>query len=280
MAISVTKEPIENEEIEIELLVEAINRKYGYDFRNYAKASLRRRIMHRFAIEDFANISEMQHRVLNDEKLLEKLLLDLSINTTEMFRDPLFYRALRTEIFPLLKQYPSIKIWHAGCSTGEEVYSTAILMKEEGLYDRATVYATDFNEVVLKKAKEGIFPIDTMKKFTSNYQDAGGREEFSKYYISKGRAVIMNGALKENIVFADHNLVTDSVFGEMNLIMCRNVFIYFNNKLQDHVIRLFRDSLAQRGILCLGSRETIDFSKYAGSFRALVKEEKIYEKKD
>jgi chemotaxis protein methyltransferase CheR len=280
MAVSVTKEPVENEEIEIELLVEAINRKYGYDFRNYAKASLRRRIMHRFAIEDFANISEMQHRVLNDEKLLEKLLLDLSINTTEMFRDPLFYRALRTEIFPLLKPYSSIKIWHAGCSTGEEVYSTAILMKEEGLYDRATIYATDFNEVVLKKAKEGIFPIDTMKKFTSNYQDAGGREEFSGYYISKGRSVIMNGALKENIVFADHNLVTDSVFGEMNLIMCRNVFIYFNNKLQDHVIRLFRDSLAQRGILCLGSRETIDFSKYAGSFRALVKEEKIYEKKD
>ncbi len=280
MAISVTKEPIENEEIEIELLVEAINRKYGYDFRNYAKASLRRRIMHRFAIEDFANISEMQHRVLNDEKLLEKLLLDLSINTTEMFRDPFFYRALRTEIFPLLKQYPSIKIWHAGCSTGEEVYSTAILMKEEGLYDRATIYATDFNEVVLKKAKEGIFPIDTMKKFTCNYQDAGGREEFSEYYVSNGQAVIMNGALKENIVFADHNLVTDSVFGEMNLIMCRNVFIYFNNKLQDHVIRLFRDSLAQRGILCLGSRETIDFSKYAGSFRTLVKEEKIYEKKD
>ena len=280
MAVSVTKEPIENEEIEIELLVEAINRKYGYDFRNYAKASLRRRIMHRFAIEDFANISEMQHRVLNDEKLLEKLLLDLSINTTEMFRDPFFYRALRTEIFPLLKQYTSIKIWHAGCSTGEEVYSTAILMKEEGLYDRATIYATDFNEVVLKKAKEGIFPIDTMKKFTSNYQDAGGREEFSAYYVSKGQAVIMTGALKENIVFADHNLVTDSVFGEMNLIMCRNVFIYFNNKLQDHVIRLFRDSLAQRGILCLGSRETIEFSKYAGSFRTLVKKEQIYEKKD
>lgn len=280
MAISVTKEPIENEEIEIELLVEAINRKYGYDFRNYAKASLRRRIMHRFAIEDFANISEMQHRVLNDEKLLEKLLLDLSINTTEMFRDPFFYRALRTEIFPLLKQYPSIKIWHAGCSTGEEVYSTAILMKEEGLYDRATIYATDFNEVVLKKAKEGIFPIDTMKKFTSNYQDAGGREEFSAYYVSKGQAVIMTGALKENIVFADHNLVTDSVFGEMNLIMCRNVFIYFNNKLQDHVIRLFRDSLAQRGILCLGSRETIEFSKYASSFRALVKKEQIYKKND
>lgn len=280
MAISVTKEPIENEEIEIELLVEAINRKYGYDFRNYAKASLRRRIMHRFAIEDFANISEMQHRVLNDEKLLEKLLLDLSINTTEMFRDPLFYRALRTEIFPLLKQYPSIKIWHAGCSTGEEVYSTAILMKEEGLYDRATIYATDFNEVVLKKAKEGIFPIDTMKKFTSNYQDAGGREEFSAYYVSKGQAVIMTGALKENIVFADHNLVTDSVFGEMNLIMCRNVFIYFNNKLQDHVIRLFRDSLAQRGILCLGSRETIEFSKYASSFSALVKKEQIYKKND
>ena len=280
MAISVIKEPIENEEIEIELLVEAINRKYGYDFRNYAKASLRRRIMHRFAIEDFANISVMQHRVLNDEKLLEKLLLDLSINTTEMFRDPFFYRALRTEIFPLLKQYPSIKIWHAGCSTGEEVYSTAILMKEEGLYDRATVYATDFNEMVLKKAKEGIFPIDTMKKFTSNYQDAGGREEFSEYYVSKGPAVIMNGALKENIVFADHNLVTDSVFGEMNLIMCRNVFIYFNNKLQDHVIRLFRDSLAQRGILCLGSRETIEFSKYASSFRALVKKEQIYKKND
>ena len=280
MAISVTKESVENQHIEIDLLIEAVYRKYGYDFRNYSGDSVRRRIMHRYGLENFASISEMLHRVLNDEKFLGTLILDLSINTTEMFRDPSFYRTLRTEIFPLLNTYPSIKIWHAGCSTGEEVYSTAILLKEEGLYDKTTIYATDFNEVVLKKAKEGIFPLDMMKQFTSNYQDAGGTEGFSGYYISDERAAIMDRALKENVVFADHNLVTDGVFGEINMIMCRNVMIYFNRELQNRVIRLFRDSLVYRGILCLGSRETIEFSEYAGDFRNLAGKERIYENRN
>ncbi len=279
--MTVTKrEPKNNEHIEIELLIEAVYRKYGYDFRNYARASLRRRIMHRLALDEIPSITEMQHRVLTDIRFLETLLLDLSINTTEMFRDPTYYSVLRTEVVPILRTYPSFKIWHAGCSTGEEVYSTAIVLKEEGLYERAIIYATDFNEAVLKKAKEGVFPIDLMRQFTTNYQKSGGKEEFSKYFISNQRAVMMDKSLRKNVMFADHNLVTDGVFGEMNLIMCRNVLIYFNRQLQDRVIRLFRDSLVHRGILCLGSKETLQFSDCAQDFRSLVEKERIYEKRN
>lgn len=270
----------EIKDIEIELLIEAIFRRYGYDFRNYSRASIKRRIMHRFSMEGFSSISQMQHRVLSDVSFLETIIRDLSINTTDMFRDPSFYKALRTDVVPLLKTYPFIKIWHAGCSSGEEVYSTAILLKEEDLYDRAIIYATDFNEDILKRAKQAIYPINLMKQFSSNYHHSGGKEEFSKYYITNQKSAMLDKSLKKNIVFADHNLVTDRVFGEMNMIICRNVLIYFNRKLQNHVIRLFRDSLVRKGILCLGSKETVSFSEHADDFEKLVAKEKIYVKHD
>ena len=260
-------------------MLEAVYLKYGYDFRNYAKASIKRRILHRLAMSGITSISEMQYKVLYDVSFFESLLLDFSINVTEMFRDPSFYRALRQEVIPVLRTYPYIKIWHAGCATGEEVYSMAILLKEEGLYDRSQIYATDFNQVVLQKAKEGIFPIENIKEYTVNYQKAEGKESFSSYYTAKYDSVIINQALKKNILFADHNLVTDGVFGEMNLILCRNVLIYFDKTLQNRVIGLFYDSLCRNGFLCLGSKESLMFSDYKSGFEDVVKEEKIYRKK-
>jgi len=271
---------VENENIEIQLLLEAIHLKYGYDFRDYSRASVKRRILHRLNLSRLTNLSEMQHRVLYDLEFFERLLLDLSINVTEMFRDPSFYQALRKEVIPILKTYPFIKVWHAGCATGEEAYSMAILLKEEGLYERAQIYATDFNDVVLQKAKEGIYPVENIKEYTSNYQRSGGKDSFVDYYTAKHNSIIMDRSLKKNIVFANHNLETDGVFGEMNLILCRNVLIYFNKDLQNRVLKLFYDSLGRHGILCLGSKENIRFSACADRFDDLVKDAKIYRKKD
>ena len=273
-------EIVDNEKIELRLLLEAIYLKYGYDFRNYAKASVKRRLLRRLSLDGITSLSEMQHKILYDREFFETLLLDLSINVTEMFRDPAFYQALRKVVMPILKTYPFVKIWHAGCATGEEVYSMAILLKEEGLYDRTQIYATDFNEVVLQKAKEGIYPIDRIQDYTYNYQKAGGMESFADYYTAKYESAIINNALKKNVVFADHNLTTDRVFGEMNLIMCRNVLIYFNAELQNRVFGLFYDSLCSNGFLCLGSKESLKFSKYADEFEVVANIEKIYRKKN
>ncbi len=269
----------ENENIEINLLLEAIYLKYGYDFREYAKAHMKRRIMHRLSISGLDSISEMQNRILNDQPFFEVLLLDLSINTTEMFRDPSFYRTLRKEVIPVLKSYQYIKIWHAGCSTGEEVYSTAILLKEEGIYDKVQIYATDFNHKVIEKAKEGVYPIEFIKEYTHNYQKAGGQGSFSDYYRAMYDSVILDKSLKENIVFADHNLVTDRVFGEMNMIICRNVLIYFNRKLQSNVIELFLDSLCHGCFLCLGSKESLRFTGYSDKFETVNEKDRIFKKK-
>ncbi len=271
---------VENEHIELQLLLEAIHLKYGYDFRDYSRASVKRRILHRLTLSGAKNLSEMQHQILYDTEFFERLLLDLSINVTEMFRDSSFYRAIRKEVIPILKTYPFIKIWHAGCATGEEAYSMAILLKEEGLYKRAQIYATDFNDVVLQKAKEGIYSVENVKEYTLNYQKAGGKSSFVDYYTAKHDSIIMNRSLKENIVFANHNLETDGVFGEMNLVMCRNVLIYFNRELQNRVIKLFYDSLCRHGILCLGSKENIRFSAYCDHFEDVMHDEKIYRKKD
>ncbi|OQW90646.1 MAG: chemotaxis protein CheR [Beggiatoa sp. IS2] len=268
----------EAENIELQMLLQAIYLKYGYDFRDYAKASIKRRIFHRLTKDKLENISAMQHKVLYDVNFFNMLLLDLSINVTEMFRDPSFYQAIRKNVVPLLKEYSFLKIWHAGCSSGEEVYSMAILLKEEGLYERTQIYATDMNEVVLKRAKEGIFPLSQLKYYTENYQKAGGREGFSNYYTAHYDHVVMDKSLKENILFSDHNLATDGVFGEMNLIMCRNVLIYFNRDLQNRVLGLFFDSLGHGGFLCLGSKESVRFSNYTEVFEDVVKEEKIYRK--
>lgn len=270
---------IDTQNIELQLLLQAIYLKYGYDFRNYAKASIKRRVQHRLLKDGFPNISMMQHKLLYDVSFFETLLLDLSINVTEMFRDPSFYLALRKTVIPALKSLPFIKIWHAGCATGEEVYSMAILLKEAGLYEKTQIYATDMNEVVLKQARDGIFPIKRLRQYTANYQKAGGQEAFSDYYTAHYDHVVMDKTLKENILFSDHNLATDGVFGEMNLVVCRNVLIYFNRELQNRVLGLFLESLCQGGFLCLGSRESIRFADCSSTFIDVVKEEKIYQKK-
>lgn len=270
---------INNEDIEIRLLLDAIFLKYGYDFRGYSDAHMKRRILRRMGTQGIKSITDMQYRVLYDKEFFDSLLTDFSVNVTEMFRDPHFYKAFRTEVVPILKTYPFIKIWHAGCSTGEEVYSMAILLKEEGLYDRTQIYATDFNEIVLQKAKEGIYSIDAIKEYTYNYQKAGGKASFSDYYRAKYDSVILDHNLKEKIIFAGHNLVTDGVFGEMNVIFCRNVLIYFNRDLQSRVIKLFLDSLVNGCFLCLGSKESVKFTSSALYFETFIEEEKIYRRK-
>ncbi|HDP99690.1 MAG TPA: protein-glutamate O-methyltransferase CheR [bacterium] len=268
----------ETENIEIDLLLEAIYRKYGYDFRLYSRVSLKRRVIHRLSISRLDSISQLQRLVLYDVKFFESLLMDLSINVTEMFRDPFFYRELRKEVIPILKTYPFVKIWHAGVASGEEVYSMAIILKEEGLYDKAQIYATDFNEVILQRAKQGIIPLDQIKNYTYNYQKSGGKESFANYYTAKYDSALLDPSLKKNIVFSDHNLATDGVFGEMNLIVCRNVLIYFQRELQNRVIRLFRESLCHLGFLCLGSKESMIFSSDAKHFEKVAEPEKIYRK--
>jgi len=265
--------------IEVSLFLEAIFQKYAYDFRNYSKAHIKRRILHRMSTSSFKSISEMQHTLLNEETFFEQILKDFSINVTEMFRDPSFYKKFREEVIPILKTYPYIKIWHAGCSTGEEVYSMAIILKEEGLYERSQIYATDFNQVVIKKAKDGIYPINKIKEYTYNYQKSGGLNSFSDYYTAKYDSVILNPDLKQNIVFADHNLVSDKVFAEVHLVVCRNVLIYFNKQLQDNVFRLFKESLIPGGYLCLGSKESLRFSDSFQHFETIDDSEKIYKRK-
>ncbi len=225
------------------------------------------------------SISELQCKILREKDVFKLLLSDFSINFTEMFRDPSFYKAFREELVPILKTYPFIKIWHAGSSTGEEVYSMAILLKEEGLYDRTQIYATDFNEIVLQKAKEGIYDIANIKEYTKNYQKAGGKASFSDYYVAKYESVIFNESLKKRMIFADHNLVTDGVFGEMHVVICRNVLIYFNQDLQNRVLNLFYQSLNNGCFLCLGSKESLRFSTCEDKFDPVVASEKIFQRK-
>lgn len=272
-------EKIESEDIEISLLLKGIYLKYGYDFRNYSNAHMKRRILRKLSKDGLNNISEMQYKLLYDKEFFKSVLSDFSINVTEMFRDPLFYKNFRKNVIPILRTYPFIRIWHAGCSTGEEVYSMAILLKEEGLYERAQIYATDFNTTVLQKAKDGIYAIDNIKEYTHNYQQAGGMASFADYYTAQYDSVIINQSLKKKITFSEHNLVTDGVFGEMHVIICRNVLIYFNKELQNAVINLFFDSLSSGCFLCLGSKESITFSSSRDKFEALSESEKIYRKK-
>ncbi len=265
------------ERIEVSLLLEGVYRQYGFDFRSYAYASIRRRLWKRIEEEGLKSVSALQERVLHEPAMMEKLLLDLSINVTAMFRDPGFYVAFREKVVPLLRTYPFIRIWHAGCSTGEEVYSMAILLKEEGLYDRARIYATDINEVVLQHAKTGIFPIDRMQEYTDNYIRAGGKRSFSEYYTAKYAGALFEKSLTKNVVFSQHNLVTDKSFSEFNVVLCRNVLIYFDKELQSKVHKLFYDSLGMFGLLCLGSKESLRFMRYEQCYEQ-VASEKIYRK--
>lgn len=266
------------EKIEMDLLIEAVNRYYGYDFSNYSKAHIKRRLLVFLSKHHFASISEMQHHVLHNHEIFEEFLNNFSINVTEMFRDPSFYLDIRNKVIPILKTYPYLKIWIAGCATGEEVYSFAIMLREEGLLERTTIYSTDFNKEAIRKANKAIYSIDTIKNYTSNYQKSGGKNSFSDYYMANYNSVIIDKTLKENIVYAEHNLVTDGVFTEANLIVCRNVLIYFDKDLQNKVLNLFDESLITGGFLALGTKESIQFSSVNEKYSTISKQNKIYKK--
>ncbi|KTB59877.1 CheR family methyltransferase [Pseudomonas syringae] len=265
-------------DIELRLLIEAIYLKYSYDFRDYSGASVKRRVTHALRQFECSTISALQERVLHDPAAFMQLLQILTIPVSEMFRDPAHFLAIRTEVVPLLRTYPSIKVWIAGCSTGEEVYSMAILLREEGLLEKTIIYATDINPYSLEKAKQGIFSMENLRTYTENYRNSGGQRNFTDYYTSAYDYAIFDKTLRENVTFADHSLATDSVFSETQFISCRNVLIYFNKKLQDRAFGLFHESLSHRGFLALGSKETLDFSAYGDAFETLIKPERIYRK--
>jgi chemotaxis protein methyltransferase CheR len=264
------------EDVEIELLLEGVYRHYGYDFRDYAPASLKRRVRQRVREERLHTVSGLKELVLHDPAAMERLLSTLTISVSSMFRDPGLYRSFRERVVPLLRTYPFIRVWHAGCATGEEVYSMAILLHEEGLYDRSRLYATDVNQAVLGRAKQGIFPLKAMRQYTADYQRAGGTADFSEYYTAEYDSARFRPWLRRNVVFAQHNLATDGVFNEFHVILCRNVMIYFNAELQARVHRLFLDSLVNFGFLCLGSKESLKFSPYETAYAELDSEERIY----
>ncbi len=260
----------------MQLLLEGVYQQYGYDFRDYAPASLKRRIRVCMQKENLDTISALLDKVLHDPVCMERFLLALSIGVTAMFRDPGFYRALCGKVIPLLRTLPFVRIWHAGCASGEEVYSLAILLQEEGLYEQAKIYATDMNELLLRQAREGIFPLKAMQGYTDNYIRAGGAKSFSEYYTARYDHALFQPGLKKNIVWAAHNLVTDASFNEFHVILCRNVMIYFNKTLQDRVHHLLYDSLMPRGVLALGSKESLKFTPYEDRFDELDSREKIY----
>jgi chemotaxis protein methyltransferase CheR len=264
------------EALEIDLLLEATYRRHGFDFRGYARSSLRRRVRNVLAAEGLATVSGLIERTLHDRACLERMLLGLSVHVSAMFRDPRFFLAFRTHAVPLLRTYPFIRIWQAGCSTGEEVYSLAILLQEEGLYDRCRIYATDMNELVLHKARQGIFPADGMPAYTANYGASGGTGAFSDYYTAAYDHVVLRDSLREHVVFSQHNLATDGVFNEFNVILCRNVMIYFTPPLQARVHDLFVRSFATFGLLGIGSHESLAGRPGEEAYQPLVAGEKLF----
>ena len=270
------RQRVPREDLEIDLLLEAVYREYGFDFRQYARASIRRRLWKRAYAERLDTISGLQEKVLHDSACMERLLLDLSINVTSMFRDPSFFAAFRAKVVPTLRTYPFLRVWNAGCSTGEETFSLAILLSEVGLYDRTRIYATDINETVLRQAARGLFPLAKMREYTENYIAAGGSRAFSEYYVTAYDGAQFNRSLSDNMVFAHHNLVSDRSFNEFHVIVCRNVMIYFDRALQERVYGLFSDSLAHRGVLALGRKESINYTSYADRYEPLDEEEKMY----
>ena len=265
-------------DIEMRLLLEAVHAQYSHDFRDYSGASLKRRVRHALLRFDCDTISQLQSRVLHDPAAFQQLLEILTIPFSEMFRDPAYWLALRRQVVPLLRTYPSLKVWVAGCAGGEEVFSLAILLQEEGLLERTMVYATDINAVALDKARQGIFGIAAMRRHTANYQAAGGRRAFSDYYSAAYEAARFDPDLVRNVTFADHSLATDTVFSETHLVSCRNVLIYFNKTLQDRALGLFHESLCHRGFLGLGSKESLDFSRFADRFEPVSKHDRIFRK--
>ena len=269
-------DPAGLEDVEVALLLEGVYRHYGYDFRDYAYPSIRRRVRQAMTDEAVATVSALQERVLHDPQCLQRLVVALSVNVTSMFRDPAFYKALRERVVPLLRTYPKVRVWHAGCATGEEVYSLAIVLEEEGLYERCHIYATDMNETVLKRAAAGSVPARAVRESAGNYVRGGGRRVFASLFEASGDRAALPSSLLRNVIFAQHNLVTDRSFNEFNVVLCRNVLIYFNRALQDRVHRLLYDSLARFGFLGLGAKETVQFTAYESAYQDLG--ERIYRK--
>lgn len=269
---------IDLEAVEVDLLLEAVYQAYGFDFRRYARPSIRRRLRRQMEAEGVATISGLQERVLHDRDAMRRLLLEVSVSVSAMFRDPSFYRAFRSKVVRLLDTYPFVRLWNAGCSTGEETYSLAIVLHEHGLAERARIYATDMNQAVLDRAQAGSFPIAKMREYTSNYIAAGGTRAFSEYYVADGERAHFHPWLVENVVFAEHNLVSDRSFNEFNVILCRNVMIYFDKTLQDDVHGLLHESLVRFGVLGLGRKESLRFSRYATCYEELDADEKLYRK--
>lgn len=266
------------EDIELRLMLEAIYQCYHYDFRNYAMASIRRRMKQALNHFNCRSYSMLQDKVLHEPEIMSSLLAFLTVQVSEMFRDPMYFRAIRETIIPHLKTYPSLKVWVAGCSAGEEVYSLAILFREEGLEERTMFYATDINTDALQKAENGIYPLDQLQLFTKNHQLSGGKSSLSDYYTAGRNSVIFDKSLRQRVVFSDHSLATDEVFTESHLISCRNVMIYFNRELQDHAIGLFKNSLTYKGFLGVGSKESIRFSKHAPAFTEFDIKHRLYQK--
>lgn len=270
--------PIDN--TELKQLLESIRFVYGYDFTEYAEASVKRRVIAFMSANKISSLNDLGKNLLKNEILFEQFVQDITVNVTEMFRDPAFYKSLRKNVIKRLATYPFIKIWIAGCSTGEEVYSMAILLREEGLLERSVIYATDINQKALQKAKDGISPIDYMKSYTENYLKGGGLNSFSDYYKAKYNSVLWDKTLRDNIVFSVHNLAVDRSFNEFQLILCRNVLIYFNQGLQNKVICLFHESLCPLGFLALGNKESLLFSEQRKNFEEIDRKERIFMRTD
>lgn len=266
------------EDLEVELFLQGLYQLYGYDFRHYSKAHMKRRIIHRMKRESMPSISYLQHELLHSPQCVPKILDDFSINVTEMYRNPDFFKFVRQEVVELLKQYPQINIWHAGCSSGQEVYSMAILLEEEGLLDRTTLYATDFNDKILKRAMEGVYPLETVNEYTRNYLEAGGKRQFSDYYSSHMNYITIEPWLRKHIKFINHNLVSDGVIDSMHMIVCRNVLIYFDKTLQERVVDLFTESLKGGGILALGSRESLQYTKASHYYKVWNEDLRVFHK--
>src|SRR5215813_1676683 len=265
----------EVEDIEINLLLDGLYRVYGFDFRDYSRPSIKRRLLELMRGEKLDTVSAYQDRLLHDYSSVERLLLGVSVHATSMFRDPSFYRTFRSSVVPLLRTYPTVQIWIAGCSTGEEVYSLAILLREEGIYERCRIYATDISPSVLRKAREGIFALSSMREYTNNYHLAGGVNEFSDYYTARYDHAIFTPLLSKNVVFSEHNLATDGSFNEFQVILCRNVMIYFNKQLQERVHSLLYDSLSMFGVFGLGNKESLKFTPREGAYEHLNGRDKL-----
>ena len=271
--------PVTTQDIELGLLVDAVYRQYHYDFRQYARASIRRRVAAAMTQLGGETVSQVQDRVLHDRAAFQVLLNALTVPVSDLFRDPTYFLALRQHVVPVLRTYPSLKVWVAGCSTGEEVYSLAILLKEEGLLEQAIIYATDINAERLHAAEAGVYPLERLPAFTENHQRSGGRGSLSQYYVAAYGRAVFDKALRRNVVFSDHSLATDSVFAEVQLVSCRNVLIYFNRQLQDHAVGLFREALGVGGFLGLGARESLRFTRHAEAFREVVAGERLFQKR-